>query len=427
MIARILRESFRRQKRRKAVALAAVAFGTAAATALANVALDVGDSVSRELRRFGANLVVLPAGGSARVVVGSVDLSSFRARSFLRAEDLPKVKENFWKNNILDFAPMLDETISAGGRSARLRGCWFDRRLTLSDGRTIHTGLRGLFPYWKVQGDWPSDLFRPSDDEILAGASAAVRLGLKRGASVALRGDGGTATATVVGILTSGGEEDDLLLAPMETVWRLTGREGAVDRVLVSAATTPEDAVYERLGRSPRELSPKEFESWSCTPFVSSIAYELARAVPGSEALPIRRVADTEGKVLGRIGALMGFVALMAAIGSALTVTGALTTGVLERRAEIGLLKALGAGNGGVIGLFLAEAFVIGLAGGLLGAGMGLALSRVIAASVFGAAGSVKLVSVPIAMAAALVITLAGCLAPARRIASIRSAEALKG
>src|SRR3989454_1177909 len=108
--------------RRRTVILAAVALGTSAAAGLGDIALDVGDKMSRELNSFGANLVVLPRGGAAPVVVGGEDVSALRAPSYLDAADLPAVRENFWKNNILATAPVLDVVlpeILADGRQIR--------------------------------------------------------------------------------------------------------------------------------------------------------------------------------------------------------------------------------------------------------------------------------------------------------------------
>src|SRR5262245_31941235 len=129
MFLRILSDSLFRQKRRKAVVLAAVGLGTAAAAALADIALDIGDKLRGELNSFGANLVVLPSGGSAPVVVGGEDVSSLRVPSWLSVEDIPKVKDNFWKNNILGLAPMLDVAAASGGEVFVLRGTWFERAL----------------------------------------------------------------------------------------------------------------------------------------------------------------------------------------------------------------------------------------------------------------------------------------------------------
>jgi len=428
MIVRILKQSFWRQRGRKAIAFTAVALGTATAAALANVALDVGDKVARELRSFGANLVVLPAGGGSPVVFAGRDVTSLRGRAFLAASDVTRVKENFWKNNILAFAPSLDCVARLRGRTVLLRGTWFDRRVALSDGQQVTAGVRSLYPFWSVRGEWPQDFGgSPPDAPALVGESLSRSLGIAPGARLALEVGGREHVLPVAGVVRTGGEEDDAVLVPLESAQALAGLEGKVDRILVSALTTPENAVYERLGKSPRELPPKEFERWSCTPFASSIGYEIDRALPGAETRPIRRVADTEGKILGRIGGLMTMIAVMAAVGSALTVTSALVTGVLERHVEIGLLKALGASENEVVGLFLAESSLIGLLGGLLGGGAGIWIGRRITLSVFGTPGSVKSLTLVLSVGFALCITLAGCAVPARRVARLRAVEALRG
>jgi putative ABC transport system permease protein len=430
MFLRILGDALWRRKRRKVIVLAAITLGTAAASSLADMALDIGDQMSRELKSFGANLVVLPRGGSEPLLVGGENVQAWAAPVYLEARDVARVKDNFWKNNILDFAPILDvpaEVEVTGGalRRVLLRGAWLSH--PVPDGDVARTGLRRLHPYWSVDGTWPAE-----DDagasQVLAGASLAARLGLRPGSTLTLHASGAAAASlTVSGILRAGGEEDDMLITPLETAQRAAGLDGKVSRVLVSALTTPESAVYERLATNPRALSPAEFEKWTCTPFVSSIAYELEQAWPGVEARVVRRVADAEGVILKRSSGLMALVALMAGFAASLTVAGALTTGVLERREEIGLLESLGASRLMVGGLFLAEALLIGLAGGALGAGLGALLARALALSVFGAPVAIRPVAIPLAIACALVITLFGCAMPVRRLASLRPAEVLRG
>ena len=458
MFLRILRDSFLRQRRRKAVVLLAVALGTASATALGDIALDVGDKMNRELKAFGANLVVLPRGGSVPALVGGEDLSAWRVPSYLPASGVLNVKDNFWKNNILGFAPILDVPASAGTRRFILRGTWFehpaplpsDAGATEAGGAPAATaanlaGVRGLNPFWSVAGRWPAEAAPPAAAaaapaassaapsaaapaaEALLGRELASALGVGPGAVLALDVSGRRLPLAIVGVLTAGGDEDGMILAPLEVVQAAAGLDGRVSAVLVSALTTPESAVWERMGKSPRELPPAEFEKWSCTPFVSSIAFEVERSWPGSEARVIRRVASGEGAVLSRASGLMALIAALAAVGAALTVTSATMTGILERRTEIGLLKAMGAGGSLVISLFLSEAALLGLAGGLAGAAGGAWLARVISASVFGAPVDIRPAAVLLALASAMLITLLGFLLPARRIAGYRPAEVLRG
>jgi len=441
MFLRILRDSLFRQRRRKAIALVAVALGTAAASALGDIALDVGDKMNRELKSFGANLSVLPRGGSGPITIGGEDLSSLRVPAYLPADEVMRVKDNFWKNNILGFAPVLDVSVVIAERRAVLRGTWFERPAPIAGDAAAGTaaalaGLRVLNPYWSVDGRWPREEgvaagatgdAGDGQPEILAGRAIAASLGLLPGATTTIDVGGRDQQVTVAGILAAGGEEDSMLLAPLEWTQAASGLDGRLSRVLVSALTTPESAVWERLGANPRDLPAAEFEKWTCTPFVSSIAYEIERSWPAAEARVIRRVADAEGAILSRSSGLMALIALMAAFGAALTVTSALTTGILERRVEIGLLKAMGAGNGTVVALFLAEAGAVGLLGGILGAAGGAALARAISVSVFGAPIALRPASLPLAIAAALVITLLGSVLPARRVAGFRPAEVLRG
>jgi putative ABC transport system permease protein len=438
MFLRILRDSFMRRTRRNAIVLAAVALGTAAAAALGDIALDVGAKMSRELKSFGANLVVLPAGGGEPVVIGGEDVTGLRVPAYLRLEQVALVKDNFWKNNILAIAPLLDLPARTGGRTILLRGTWFERPFPFAaDDPPFDTGIRGLNPLWSVEGRWPDDRppARAAGDpasadpaaEALVGRDLAAALGLRPGGRLRIEAAGRAAEFAVAGIVATGGEEDGAVLAPIESVWALSGLQGRVSRVALSALTTPESAVYERLGKNPKDLPPDEFERWTCTPFVSSIAHELERALPGTEARVVRRVADSEGKVLRRTSGLMALVALMAAAGAALTVTSALTAGVLERRSEIGLLKALGAGTPRVVGLFMAEAMTLGFLGGLLGAAAGAFMARFISVSVFGSPVAFRPLSLPLAVAAALLITAAGCIIPARRLMRLHPYEVLRG
>src|ERR1700704_233682 len=107
MFVRLVYESFRRQKRSKLLAGAAITLGVTVATAMIAVATDVGDKINRELRTIGANLIVTPQEDSLDLDIGGVNFRPPTDGAFLNEADLPKIKSMYWRNNILGFAPML--------------------------------------------------------------------------------------------------------------------------------------------------------------------------------------------------------------------------------------------------------------------------------------------------------------------------------
>jgi putative ABC transport system permease protein len=408
MLTRIIRGSLMRRRRRKALSVAAVALGIAVATAVGTIALDVGDKVNHELRSFGANISVAPAADSLAITVGGVDYRPPGAGSYLDVSSLVNLKKIFWRHNIVAFAPFLYLPITANGQSAVLTGSWFDKTMQVDKKEVFQTGLKDLHPTWKVEGQWPSD----QGAECLVGARLARRLGIAPGQeiSVAVQGSSSAASQlTVRGVLETGGPEDDQLIASLATVQQWAHLEGKFRRAEVSALTKPEDQ-FARADVS--RMNQVEFERWNCTPYVRSIAYQIEQAIPGAAAKPVYQVADTEGKILDRVGILMWVLAAAALLTAGLAVSSMMLATVLERRAEIGLFKSLGATDARVATFFMLEAAGIGLAGGLLGYIAGSLLAQRLSLDIFGLPASVHWVFLPAALALALVVTLAGSALP---------------
>src|SRR5499433_946392 len=117
MFARLVYESFRRQKRRKLLAGIAIALGVGVATAMIAVATDIGDKMSRELRTYGANLVVTPQEDTLDLQIGGVDLKPPSDGTYLNEADLPKIRGTFWHHNIVGFSPVLPVKVNLGAEN----------------------------------------------------------------------------------------------------------------------------------------------------------------------------------------------------------------------------------------------------------------------------------------------------------------------
>ena len=420
MFLRFVAQSIRCAPRRKAMAIGAVALGSAVATTVLGAMLEVGDRVNQELRSLGANLLVTPKSASLPVDVGGIRYQPAAKDEFIPEAAVPKIKAIFWTLNITALAPSLHAQAEIGGREVPVEGVWFLRDLRAPDGTRSAAGLRALNRTWKIEGRWIDD--RQPDahaNECILGEALARNLALRPGSALHLFGE----PFAVAGILSTGGPEDDRAFVRLEVLERLTGRAGQVDAIEVGALTKPEDAFARK---DPSKMRTEEYERWYCTPYVTSIAHQINEALPMAVARPIRRVADNEGQVLNKVRGLMLLIALAALATAALTVWSVMATTVLERRYEIAIMQATGASRAMIATLFGAEIALQGLLGGLVGAVAGAQLSDAVSQTVFGIHGSTPPLLVPLVLVVSTAVALAGAAHPLRRALALEPALILR-
>ena len=419
MFFRLIYQSFRLQRRRKLMAALAIMLGVAVSTATIAIATDIGDKVSEELRSYGANISVVPQEDTLDLNVGGVNIKPASEGAFLNESDLPKIKGIFWRNNIRGFAPFLSTQVTLGKESAarevELIGTYFNK--SLQYGKDDFTaGVVRTSPWWRVQSAWPKD----DERAVLVGARLAQAIDLKRDDSVTVNGQ----PLHVSGILSTGAGEEQAIVAPLFVVQEITGRPGLVRRILVSAVTKPEDAFART---DPRTLKGPAYDRWYCSPYALSIAHQLEEVIPNAHAEQIRQVAQNEGKILNKIQGLMLLITIAALCAAALAVSAAMATAIMERRHEVGLMKAMGAGNAGVAALFMAEAGVLALIGGVAGYALGGILAAQIGRAIFDSSIVLQPVLFPIVLAVAFLVTYGGSFASIRRAVRLDPALILRG
>jgi putative ABC transport system permease protein len=428
MFFRIVSDSFARKPRRKALTAAALALGMAVATATLEVSLDVGDRLAREFRSLGANLLVTPAADTLPLEIGGVDYRPVDVGAYLPEGDLGKLKTVFWRNNIMGFAPFLDVPVElassaqpqAGSSHEVLIGTWFSHTVEVPDGSKFTTGVSSTAPWWHIDGRW----FADGAEECVLGADLARRKGLRVGSVVVLRAGDRAHTLAVTGIVSTGGREDNAVLAPLQAAQDLASRPQQYRRLLVSALTKPADAFS---ARDPAKMTPAEYDRWYCSPYISSISHQMQQQLPGIEVRAIRQVAEGEGRILTRIGSLMWLITFAALFAAALAVGATSATTVLERRSEIGLMKALGASSRAVGSFFLVEQLFLALLGGIAGYAIGLALARALGIGIFGFAPAIRLILFPVVLVLAAVVALLGSLVPLGHASRVEPALVLRG
>lgn len=444
MLTRMLFQSWRFGIKRKLLAIITIFLAAGLVSALLAVSIDIGDKMAKELKSYGANILVEPASNAALPdeLSHSASLSS---QDFLDEKELPNIKDIFWRNNIVGFAPLLsanvqvtkssqNSTALSAPKTINVLGTFFDHNIAVPDEEDYHTGQRIISPYWKVEGEWVDDL---NNDFVkivpaLAGEQLAKSNGWKIGDKLSLsytndNGESQQSAVEIKGILSTGGTEDSQLVMPLSTVQNLLGLEGKVQSVRVSALTVPENDLSRKARANIDALDAEAYDRWYCTAYVSSISHQLEEAISGAMVRPIWQVAASEGVVIGKIQLLLAVVTFAALIAAAMGIASLMSAGIIERSKEIGLMKALGAYQWQITLLFYCEAVLSALVGGIFGCLAGWGLAKFIGAALFGAPLDFAWIVVPCVIVLSILIAVIGTWFPAHKIAKLYPVEVLYG
>ena len=444
MLARMLFQSWRFGIKRKLLAIITIFLAAGLVSALLAVSIDIGDKMAKELKSYGANILVEPASNAALPdeLSHSASLSS---QDFLDEKELPNIKDIFWRNNIVGFAPLLsanvqvtkssrNSTALSAPKAINVLGTFFDHNIAVPDEEDYHTGQRIISPYWKVEGEWVDDLNNDFGEIVpaLAGEQLAKSNGWKIGDKLSLsytndNSESQQSAVEIKGILSTGGTEDNQLVMPLSAVQNLLGLEGKVQSVRVSALTVPENDLSRKARANIDALDAEAYDRWYCTAYVSSISHQLEEAISGAMVRPIWQVAASEGVVIGKIQLLLAVVTFAALIAAAMGIASLMSAGIIERSKEIGLMKALGAYQWQITLLFYCEAVLSALVGGIFGCLAGWGLAKFIGAALFGAPLDFAWIVVPCVLVLSILIAVIGTWFPAHKIAKLYPVEVLYG
>ena len=207
----------------------------------------------------------------------------------------------------------------------------------------------------------------------------------------------------------------------------MSGLKNKIMKVEVSALTTPDNDLAKKAAQNPNSLTTEEYDTWFCTAYVSAICYQIQDVIRESVAKPIRKVAESEGSILNKTSLLMTLITILSSIGAALGISNLVTASVIERRMEIGLLKAIGAHNLAIVSLILLEILITSILGGILGYFTGLGLAQVIGRSVFGSGIESAPMVIPIISVVVILLALIGSIPAIKYLLRLKPTEVLHG
>lgn len=428
MFFRMVKGVLFRQKGKMAMIAFTIALGASLATAMLSVMYDVGDKVNQELKTYGANITVVPKEASVVSDLYEVDGVSTLPTSYLKEDELGNVKTIFWAFNIVDFAPFITSEVSVDGSDVLMVGTWFNHHMSLPTGEELDAGVVSMRSWWDVtDGRWLDESVEGDASKVMVGSQLAQKLGVGAGDKISIKADDKSGSYEIAGVFEAGGDEDNQIYAPLDFVQELSGTDGLISSIEVSAITTPDNELSRQAAKDPSKLTVAQYETWYCTAYVSSICYQLQEVITDSVAKAVRQVAESEGAILDKTQLLMVLITILALIGSALGISNLITASVMERSQEIGLLKAIGAHDRAISALLLTEILIVALIGGAVGFGVGYGFAQIIGYSVFNASISLSPMVIPLVVLLVVVVTLAGSIPAIRTVLRLDPAEVLHG
>jgi len=386
MFWRILRRLLGANRGRLFVILLALGAGAAVTAALLNLQVDAKRRLTSEFRAFGANVIVAPRepnglGENHAALLSESVLVSIEARPDLHVVAVP--------------------FLFVVAHIRKVEGSLISRRQDQTEIVVTGTSLDELpfvAPSWQVPQPFYYEGIPPA--ACFLGQRTARVLNAKKGDTVELFSGNHTELLDVIGIVSAGGAEDDQIFMQLPAAQRLAGVIDQVSLVQISYAG-----------------SPRQIET-----FVS----KLTAAIPMVDVRPIRQFTEGEAKIYDRISGLLTATVAIVLLLTGLCVMAAMTNVAMERKMDVGLMKAIGGSMRRVLRLFLAEAALLGLVGGLIGAALGIILSMGLGKAVFGVAARPRLIVYPVAVALTIIVAILSAF-PLRRLASIRPASVFRG
>ncbi len=381
------------QRMRSFLTALGIAVGIGSVVLLTSIGEGVHRFVLAEFTQFGTNLIGIAPGKSTTIGLSGAVISNVRPLSLDDAQALKRLPQ------VRTVVPVVqgNAPVEVGKRSRRssIFGVGADTpvawQIRVALGRFLPDDDPRAARAFAVLGSTLRDALFANDNPL----GQRIRIGGER--------------YRVIGVMESKGQLlgfdlDDAVYIPAAKALAMFNRESLMEIDVLYATGSDADAVAKR-------------------------ARELLVARHGAEDFTLttqEQMLEVLGSVLNiltiAVGALGGISLLVGAVGI-LTI---MTIAVNERTAEIGLLRALGAGRAQILALFIAEAVVLAGIGGLAGLALGAGGAWLLGAAVPALPTHTPSTYVLLAEGLAALIGLVAGVLPARRAAGLEPVEALR-
>ena len=389
MFWRIVRRLITANYGRLFVILLALGAGAAITAALLNLQTDAKRRLTTEFRALGANVIVAPKSVESRMSQGSNPLDDGSEEKTLSDSLLSQLPREYGGKVVpgVAFLYVIGEVAKKGSihhEPAVIAG-------------TEGKGLTQVRPGRRTE--YSAGLEKdPEACEV--GEKAAAQFKLHAGDSLHLRNQGRESTCKVFAVVATGGAEDTQIFTKLATAENLADLPGRISLIQLSVTGTPD----------------------SIDRFIKALSERL----PVADVHGIKQLAEAEGKLYNRISGLLSATVVIVLFLTSLSVMAGMSNVAIERKNDVGLMKAIGGSVRRVVRLFLAEAILMGIVGGLIGSAFGILGSIWLGKTVFGVAAQPRWIVYPVSVGITILVSIASAF-PLRRLASVRPANVFRG
>ena len=390
---RIVLKDIVRRKKRVLFAALGVAIGTMTVVGILTIALAGQTKIYNELEKYGPNLAVMPAISNVDTHLGDLSLGTLAVgENYIPEEKLPQIRQIADgeikkalgitdEGNIATLAPKLYINTGVKGTSMMVVGVEPEEEIKIKTWWNIGEGK-----------------YLEGTDQALVGAIAAKLLTLNTGDTVDLNGN----TVTVTGILEETGSNDDYqIFVPLETLQKAFGKEGLVSSIDIRALCN------------------------ACP--VEIIANAINQNITGVRAIAVKQVAEAEMGIMERMNKFMWALGGITLAVGLFGVVNTMMSSINERIKDIGIMRAVGASRNQIMRVFIYEAVIIGIVGGIFGYLVGTLLAYIVGPIVFeGANINFVLQYLPLSLALAIFVAIIATMYPAFRATRIRVADSFR-
>ena len=390
---RIVLKDIVRRKKRVLFAALGVAIGTMTVVGILTIALAGQARIYNQLEKYGPNLAVTPAINNVETQLGDLSLGTLAVgENYIPEEKLPEIRQIADgeirkalgitdEGNIATLAPKLYINTEVKGTSIMVVGVDPKEEIKIKT-------------WWKIE----EGKYLEGTDQALVGAVAAKLLALNTGDTVDLNGN----AVTVTGILEETGSNDDYqMFVPLETLQQAYGKEGLISSIDIRALCN------------------------ACP--VEVIANAINQNITGVRAIAVKQVAEAEMGVLERMNKFMLALGGITLVVGLFGVVNTMMSSVNERIKDIGIMRAVGASRNQIMRVFIYEAVIIGIVGGIFGYVAGTLLAYVIGPIIFaGTDIGFVLQYLPLSLALAIFVAIIATMYPAFRATRVRVADSFR-